>query len=483
MIHRALLLFTIAALSACGGSPPPRPSVLLMTLDTTRADYLGCYGRPGDPTPELDALAAAGTRFDLAIASASVTPVAHATILTGQRNHEHGLRVLTAPGGYRLPRTVPTFAQILREEGFRTHAIHSAFPVSSYFGLDTGFDPESFDELSATFEVEDGAQHAEWDVKNFQRRSDETSDRVIAFLKSTPSPFFLWVHYWDPHDNGRKPPGSTAKGYKNLYEEEVRYMDGEIGRVFAHLKETGRWDDTIVVVVADHGQGLGDHGWSGHRTLHQEQIRVPLLLRVPGAEQKGVVPELVRTQDILPTVLDYLAVPTPTAVTGVSARALVEGTATDRRIAFADQINALDQNAKMVQDRPTDDFLYTAMDAEWKLIYRPTNPHLSELYNLDEDPEELDNRYDAEPGQVLRLMTELANEAPWVTEPFEPIEDEGRGSALDALNALGYAEGDDDGGPVELSWSWVCPDPAHEGVSERSGLCTSCATPLVPRRR
>lgn len=268
-----------------------------------------------------------------------------------------------------------------------------------------------------------------------------------------------------------------------IYAEEVKYMDGEIGRVFDAMRASGQLDNTIVVVVSDHGQGLGDHGWAGHRVLYQEAIRVPLLVSVPGHEQVKSVPDLVRTTDILPTILDYLGLENPNGVTGMSLRGLMEGASEAPRVAFADQINRFDENAKMIEDRPDDDFMYCAMDREWKLVYRPSNPALSELYSLANDPGETENLWTSEPVQALRLMKLLAEQEPWVTEPPPPIDDDNREAALEALGGLGYAEGSGSVQPLDFEWEWVCPDPAHDGASGEPATCADCGTASVPRRR
>src|SRR6185503_13294501 len=216
------------------------------------------------------------------------------------------------------------------------------------------------------------------DVADFQRRSDETTDRVLGDLGARP--FFLWVHYWDPHDLAKLPPGLSLKdarasgfkpGVQPYYAEEVAFVDAQLGRLLAGLRAKGLYDDTLIVVVADHGQGLMDHGWPAHRLLYQEQIRVPLIVRVPGVSQVHAVPELVRTVDIFPTVLDYLGLAAKGSISGRSLRPLLEGTRDEPRLALADQLNGYDWNAGMVRERPLDDFLYAAVERDWKLVYRP----------------------------------------------------------------------------------------------------------------
>ncbi len=496
-MRRSVLLLGLGAVLLTGGALAwflstrernERWNVVLLTLDTTRADFLGAYGRAGDPTPELDALARAGTRFDLAIASASVTPVSHASILTGLDNREHGVRVLAGVCGYKLPTDVPSLSTILKSAGYATAAVHSAFPVSAYYGFDNGFD------VFESFEGAIGKSQAgtmSWPLSELQRRSDDTTGIVIDELAQLDQPFFLWVHYWDPHDDVLLPPEEdipanvprSAEGRalpsRELYGAEVSYVDSQIGRLFDALKASGEWEHTIVVVVADHGEGLGDHGWAFHRILYQEQIRVPLLVRIPGLASTPAVAETVRTTDIAPTVLDYVGVSAPRAMSGRTLRPLLEGHADTPRAAFADQINGYDLNAGMLKKRPYDDFLYAVVDQGWKLVWRPLYPDRSELFQLDRDPSELQNLLASEPEQVLRLQELLARHGGWVTTPCHSTDDAGLdlAAAQQILQALGYAGG---GELVEARWGFACPGALDRVVHDPLELDCPDGYLLVP---
>jgi len=484
-----------------------RPNLIVITLDTVRADFLGAYegtvpkraDRIKRSTPNLDAQAKRGTRFDLAIGTAALTPVAHASILTGLDNREHGLRVLSAPSGYRLPDHVPTLTSVLHAEGYRTVAVHSAFPVAGIFGFGRDFDVfESFET-----DLPDGTRGEAWDINRFQRRSDETTKLVLEHLSKEDGPFFLWAHYWDPHDRKKLPPEpfyqetsralagglgpedlSGSETARLVYATEVSYLDQEIGRLFDALEERGQLANSIVVIVADHGQGLDDHGWFHHRILYQEQIRVPLLIAVPGHEQVASVGALVRTKDIFPTVLDYLGLEASAPVSGRSLRPLIEGRKDEPRLAFANQINGFDLDARMVARRPIADFIYVAMDQRWKLIYRPAHADKSELYHIEIDPGEATNLYGPSHEEAIRLKRELAHASPWVTRPFEaeasPTGDLDLDSVHEALTALGYVAGDDDASALPIpEFSWTCPDdPAlfRSSADDAAG----CPTPLIP---
>ena len=483
-VSRALALATTLLSSGCAPRvemPEGAQNVVLVTLDTTRADFFGAYGYPGDATPNFDALGADGVIYEAAVTTAAVTPVAHASILTGQYPFTHGLRVLSAGSGYRLPADAPTLATTLAAAGYETAAVHSAFPVSAHFGLEQGF--QTFDSLESG--LDGGASSETWDVTALQRRSDDTTDRVIDVLESLTPPFFLWIHYWDPHDVRQLPPwyflwglderpDDLSKSSRERYAAEVSYVDDQFGRVVDWLRDRGLYDATAFAVTADHGEGLGEHDWLTHRLLYQEQVHVPLLLRLPEGPRGLRVAEQVRTIDIAPTLLAAVAAPALTEAEGAVLPGLPGGI-DGHRLAYADQLNGYDLNASRMRKRPLDDFLYAVQDGEWKLIYRPSHPDDSELFHLSTDPDEAVNRYADAPEQRRRLLRALAALEPWRVEPFE-----GGGSGDDVqamLEALGYQEAPAQAGP---RWVWTCID--HGSVrAPDAGACERCGEVLIPR--
>jgi choline-sulfatase len=454
----ALVAAILPMTSACNRDATERAPVvqnlILVTLDTVRADHLGCYGHAGDPSPTIDRLAREGLKFDMAIAQAAVTPVSHASILSGRNPQGHGLRVIHAQTGYKLPDTVPTLATLLQESGWNTAAYLSSFTVSEHFGLQRGFDVFDTGLLPAPSDLISPGKKGfwTWDVASNQRRADATTDKALEWLQGVQEPYFLWLHYWDPHDRrilppddvmDRFPPSEEGEEQKNIaiYDSEIYFVDLQLQRIFAALEASGQTDNTMIVLTADHGQGLGEHGWWFHRLLYQEQIHIPLIVKIPGGPSGVTVSELVRSIDIFPTVLETLGVAVPPDIDGEDLLDLVDGEAPAPRHAYADALNLYDLNSRMVEKRrPNDDLLYSVIEYPWKLIYRSRRPDESELYNLESDPDEVINLYASEPGQVDRLVEALHELGGFVTQPFG--DGEGDPEALERLRALGYVDAD-----------------------------------------
>lgn len=416
----AIGLLTIA--TACERRPetPRPPSVLLITLDTTRADRLGCYGYPGGTSPNLDQLAERGALFTNAMTQASVTPVSHASILTGQYPYTHGLRVMHGVSENRLGDSNVTLAEVLRDAGYATGAFVSAFPVTERFGLNQGFD--TFDD---DFIVDDASaivsDRGVVNTNNNQRRADATTDRALAWLRKTRSPFFLWLHYFDPHDAMVLPPreymkrlddatfASNEDRLRAIYDLEIRYMDEQIGRVLDYLRDSQRLDKMIVVVTSDHGEGLGDHDWWTHGILYQEQIHAPLILRGPSVPKGRRIDSLVRSIDIMPTVLTMAGVDEAKRpqMDGASLTPLFPPDAVAANdTGYADSINMLVYRAPVGKDKK-DDVLYAIRDGKWKYIHHSRRPRECELYDLENDPREENNLYLTKRRVAMRLLTDL----------------------------------------------------------------------------
>lgn len=428
-----------------------RPVVVLITLDTTRADHLGCYGSdvPGI-SPRIDELASEGVLFTGSISQAAVTPVSHASILTGLYPYNHGLRVMHGEAQNRLGEERVTLAEVLRDVGFETGAFVSAVPVSEYFGFAQGF--EHFDADFGPEGAPDGRVAGAGTVNTgaAQRRAGDTTSLALEWMEQRQAPFFLWLHYFDPHDYSLLPPAEVMEGVtfstdhrerlKQIYDLEITYMDGELGRIFDKLREMGLWDNCIVVLTSDHGEGLGDHDWWTHGLLYQEQVRVPLIVRAPGMPEGTSVHSLVRSIDILPTVGDLLGLDAADlpAVDGVSLTALMTGESNDLHLsAYTDSVNRMVYKftPEIVDEK--DDMLFALiLDGRWKYIHHLREGHKSELYDLRNDPGELHDLARERPKLTLRANRAL-REIGFM--PYTQLEiDKTPPHILDQLKALGY---------------------------------------------
>lgn len=470
MQKRVLLLsiaMLVAAAAVSGGvyvlssrldtserSGPPL-NVLLITLDTTRADRLGCYGYQRPTSPHLDKLAAESAKFNFAIAQASVTPVSHASVFTGLDPYHHGLRVLHGLVENRLDADQTTLAEVWKEAGGQTAAFISAYPAGSDFGLDQGFDlfEEEFPNSDGTaLRTEKGTVN----TGAGQRRADATTDAAVEWFQNRDddASFCVWLHYFDPHDfevlpplewaaenigQFKRDPSEPQHALQEMYDAEVLYMDQQIGRVFDTLRELDLWENTAVVVVADHGEGLGDHDWWSHGILYQEQIRVPFIVRIPGVTGASEVDSLVRTTDILPTILEAAEVDPalwPT-MDGESLTAVLGGNETDAgRRAYSDSVNMMvyarhDGNKDRKMDK-----LYCLMDERFKLIYHQLEEENIEFYDLQQDPGELENLAAAEPPQMAEMLESLKALHPFseVVPGMSPTDAE----RLERLKSIGY---------------------------------------------
>ena len=457
-LRAALLGGLLALLPACGADSDSEPwSVLLVTLDTTRADRLGCYGYGQDTTPNLDALAADGVRFEFAVSTAGITPVAHASILTGLNPPRHGVRVFHgAPGSY-LDRTTPTLARILGEAGHATGAFVSAYPASERFGLDHGFDhfdngaKDSALHTDPEFEPKLGVLRGagDWQQRRWvptQRRADAVTDKAIAWLEEQDGPVLQWVHYFDPHDSFLVPPRKFLQRFEarrdgpdrmaRVYDADLNFMDHHVGRLLEAYRERGRMERTIVLVTADHGQGLGDHDWEQHRILYREQLQIPLIARWPGGPRGRVVPDLVRNTDLLPTITQLLGLEAPRGLDGQSVVELLDASG-EPRVAYAEALNTLDSHAPGALPERHKDLLFCAVERDWKLIHHVEHPENSELYDLRADPGELVNVLDEHPEEAARLLAFLEESGGMAVRTGEvvPIEEE----AARKLEALGYS--------------------------------------------
>ena len=402
-----------------------RLNLLVVTLDTTRADRIGAYGGPhAAETPAFDRLARDGVLFEQAMTSAPLTLPAHATMFTGQFPPAHGLR---DNGGFYLAPDAITLAERLREHGFRTGAFVGAFVLDSKWGLDQGFEHyvDDFD-LSRS-------RNRGMSLGSVQRRADEVVDLALPWLEKVQSErFFAWLHFYDAH-TPYSPPEPYASRYAGRpYDGEVAFADAQLARVIGFLEQRGLLEKTVVAVLADHGESLGEHEEGTHGFfIYQAAAKTPFMIRAPFERTRARrVADPVRTADLFPTLLSLLAVPAAeSTISGVSLAPLMTGDRTEL---------GLDGYAEAMY--PLHHYGWSSLRAfragRFKLIDAPK----PELYDLDQDPGEHTNLFDDRLALGQRLQGALRDLEAKLSDP-----DAAKRPAVDVdpevrqrLAALGY---------------------------------------------
>ena len=400
-----------------------KPNVVLVTLDTTRADRLGCYGYPDAETPHIDALAREGVLFTQASSTSPLTLPAHSSIMTGMYPTHHGVRV---NGNTALGSAHATIAEALSEKGYATGAFVAAFVLDGRWGLAQGF--QAYDD---GFDLR---KYKHLDLGTVQRPGNEVVDAALAWLEThREGPFFAWVHLYDPHTPYEPPEPFRdthgRRGLRGLYDGEIAFADRQVGRVVSWLRAAGIDRRTVFVVVGDHGEGLGSHGEGTHGYyVYDYALRVPFLVAAPFPALRGIrVDSQVSVVDVFPTVL---------ALTGIEA-AEVHGRSL-LPVMFAPG-NGAEVEAYGESMTPNLQFgwssLHSLRSTRYKLIKAPR----PELYDLSADPGETTNVYARHPAvaerltrRLDRLMAETSRGAP---EPEAANLDK---ETLESLAALGY---------------------------------------------
>ncbi|HNT33751.1 MAG TPA: sulfatase-like hydrolase/transferase [bacterium] len=374
-------LLVSALWTGCRTRPIPQsPNVLVVTFDTVRADHFGCYGSPTAHTPNVDALAASGVVFEKCFTPVPITLPAHVSIMTGLYPHEHAIR---NNGSYFVPQSVTTLAEVLYDKGYETAAFVSAYVLHSQFGLNQGFQvyDDTVRDSSAVVLIE-------------ERTADQTTDQVLRWLGQQRSrPFFLWVHLFDPHQ-AYMPPAQWANRFPNdPYSGEIAFADEQLGRLLQEV-DLSR---TLVVFSGDHGEALGEHGEKTHAYFaYDSTLHVPLVIRLAGGVRAGERrSDVVSLVDVFPTVLghlDFTAPQTPSALDLLSEK---KSDAPDRFVYFETIYPLVFGWAPLSGLR----------NNTHKYIHAPR----PELYAVQEDPQELVNRYDEERERAEDLKRRLGN--------------------------------------------------------------------------
>lgn len=440
----AALAVLLAGAFACDEAGPARPNVLLVTLDTTRSDRLGAYGYERATSPNFDALAREATLYENAYATSSWTLPSHASLFTGKVPSAHGVRhdpegglvlaeaLAGAPEDIRARGLDPaerTLAKELRGAGYSTAAVVGGPWLLRPFGFASGF--QNYDDRDID--------------TNAGRRAESVTDGAIEWLQDVEAPFFLFLNYFDPHapywpppshrrafvpDDVRLDPRSAAQAGA-LYDGEILYMDRHLGRLLRFLRETGQYEETLVVVTSDHGELLGEHDSFGHeRWLWEELVRVPLAVKParPDPEARRVATR-VQIIDLFPMILERVGLEPPEGIRGRAEP--------DPERVYLAEVEPLSPR------RPTGSW-----KALWEGPFKFLRSSLGEryLFDLRTDPTESRNLADRMPERAQRaertLQALLASRPrPSGPGPEGPV-DEG---TREALRALGYLEGEPEG--------------------------------------
>ncbi|HWX24309.1 MAG TPA: sulfatase, partial [Vicinamibacteria bacterium] len=378
----AVLLF-LAGVVALFLRPHARKNLLLVTIDTLRADHLGAYGDKDASTPTLDALARRGVLFENAHTVAPLTGPSHATILTGVYPPVHGVRDNAT---FVLGSSHPALASVLKSRGYTTAGFVAALPLIGAFGFSQGFD---------TFSEE---FHADPSLgQEAKRPGNEVVDAVLRWL-GTPktAPFFAWVHLYDPHAPYAPPPPFLDRFRDRPYDGEIAFADAQVGRILEALSRSKQGQETLVAVLADHGEGLGEHGEKTHAVLiYESTLRIPFILAGPGVPSGRVVKEAVGSVDVVPTLLGLLGVEAPAGLPGRDLRPALLGRPLLPRALYSES-------------------LFGRLNCRWATLrgltegpFKLIDGVAPELYDLEKDPGETQDLAGSSAERVTRMRNTL----------------------------------------------------------------------------
>ncbi len=468
----ALATFAAVLSSGCGQQRPlfdgPARHVVLISLDTTRADHLGAYGDSPAHTPHLDALAKESILFTDFMTTAPTTLASHTSLFTGSYPHTHGV----PRNGFVIPAENVLLTEILQEAGFHTMAVIGSFALAGRFGLSRGF--AEYDE---DFDVQVGERGADQNQRSAEKVTDAVLARIDALGKNAGGKnLFVFAHYFDPHapyapplevakrydplagqrlpslpriaELCRQTPNKTpaiARRIEALYAAEVDEMDRHIGRLLDGLKERGILKDALVVLTSDHGENLCDHeGYFDHgETVYQSTIRGIGMIRLPRAERAGIrIDRLVSSIDVLPTILRFLGLPLPERVEG-------EAIAFDE--SKDDATTRFSEATKPWRDIETDSRWTNALKSRairrgpYKLIHTPYRDEV-EFYDLAADPDERENLLDGRDldetlrGRIAEMRKDLDAWAASADPLSSRFDSEQQEDTIEKLRSLGYLQ-------------------------------------------
>jgi len=361
---------------------------ILITVDTLRADRVGCYGFSGISTPTMDLFARRGVKFEKCISTATLTLPSHTSLMTGTYPTFHGVR---DNGGFLVPQEMTTLAELMKQHGYKTSAYVAAYVLDSKWGLDQGFD-HYFDSF-------DLSKYKTVSLGNVQRPGNEIIDEVLPWLEEhKQEKFFTWIHLYDPHTPYEPPEPYIEKYPNNPYIGEIAYTDSQLDRLWQFLEENDLIENTVLVFASDHGESLGEHQEQSHGFfIYQEGVHVPLIFVTPFEKLHGISrARSVSLVDVMPTILDLAGIQAPSQVQGKSLQPLfskdrIEGKSIAYSETFYPRFHYGWSELKSLQDE------------RYKLILAPE----LELYDLQSDPDEERNIIDSQAAEARRLVAQI----------------------------------------------------------------------------
>jgi arylsulfatase A-like enzyme len=435
-------MVVLAAMPALATSKSA-PNVVVITIDTLRADHLGCYGYKQIKTPNIDALAADSTRFEHAFTPVPVTLPAHTVIFTGTYPILSGVHDFSAN---KLSPKQPTLGSILKEHGYTTGAVIGSAVLDSRFGLNHGFD--------FYYDHFDFSRLEESNLDEMERPGSVVADQALEWLRQNyQNKFFLWMHLYDPHFPYRPPAPYSEEYASHPYDGEIAFADAQVGRLLSFLKEKGLYQNALIVLVGDHGESLGEHGEKTHGFfIYNATLRVPLIVHVPGphvtAKTSAPVLASVSLADIVPTVLSILNFEVPRQVQGENLLPLLSGKKQQPRPRSLYSETFL----------PRLHFNWSELRAVETANYHFIDAPKPELYDLSNDPGETRNLFSEKKAVAEEMRAKLVTLIRQYSAGQELAQKTGLDPALmERLKSLGYA-GFTGGGDPTIS-NRELPDP------------------------
>ena len=376
-------------------------NLIIITLDTTRPDFLGCYGNSQIQTPNIDRFANDSVLFKNAVSQTSTTATSHATIFTGKYPFEHGVII----NGKKLPEKENTIAENMREKGYKTGAFIAAYPVAKQFGFSQGFDV--FDQEGVTGE-DRGYNVGRYIYKmtDLYRTAEEVNSSMFPWLtENANNNIFLWVHYFDPH-KPLNPPKHFINMYKSVqidlkhvnkpnrkyirkYMAEISYMDMHFGKLIEHLKDINIYDNSLIIVISDHGEGLGQHNWMTHCfNVYEEAIKIAYIVKFPRSRYAGTkIDELIDTSTVYPTIMDIFNLEEGETSYSKNLINLIKNKSEKLFIEYVYGMRQL-YTKEVHGTKGVKYFIRTKL---WKYILPERSKEQEELYDLINDPYEQNN--------------------------------------------------------------------------------------------